>query len=64
MVWQVNNYIPEPIRKSVSALKDKIASIYKSITLENAVYGREQKLSTLGKQIIQKPFISEEKINY
>ena len=27
-------YIPEPIRKSVNALKDKIASLYKSIMLE------------------------------
>ena len=34
--WLIN-YIPEPIRKSVSALKDKTASLYKSITLEQIV---------------------------
>ena len=31
--WLIN-YIPQLIRKSISALKDKIASLYKSATLE------------------------------
>ena len=34
--WLIN-YILEPIGKSVSPLKDKIASLYKSITLEQTV---------------------------
>ena len=59
------NYILEPIRKSVSALNDKIASLYKSITLEQTVpeqtvYGRGKKRSKTKKRIIKKPFISEE----
>ena len=57
MVRLVNYYIPEPIKKykkSVRALKDKIASLYKSITLEQivpeqTVYGRGQELSKLKK---------------
>ena len=31
--WLIN-YIPQLIRKSIIALKDKIASLYKSTTLE------------------------------
>ena len=31
--WLIN-YIPQLIRKSISALKDKIANLYKSTTLE------------------------------
>ena len=62
--WLIN-YILAPIGKSVSPLKDKIASLYKSITLEQTVleqtiYGRGQKLSKPKKLIIKKPFISEE----
>ena len=62
--WLIN-YILAPIGKSVSPLKDKIASLYKSITLEQTVleqtiYGRGQKLSNPKKLIIKKPFISEE----
>ena len=54
--WLIS-YIPEPIRKSVSA--------FKPITLEQTVpeqtvYGRGQKLSKPKNRIIKKPFISEE----
>ena len=56
--WLIN-YIPEPVRKSVSASKDRIASLYKSITLEQTVpdqtvYGRGQKLSKPRKRITKK----------
>ena len=59
------NYISELIRKSVSALKDKIPGLYKSIKLEQTVpeqtvYGKAQKPNKPRKQIIKKPFISEE----
>ena len=57
--WLIN-YIPEPIAKSVSALNNKIGSLYKSITLEQTVYGRGQKLSKPRKWTIKKSFISEE----
>ena len=55
--WLIN-YIPEPIRKSVSAFEDKIVSLCKSITLEQTVpdqtvYGRGQKLSKPKKGIIE-----------
>ena len=39
--WLIN-YIPGPIRKGVSALNNKIGSLYKSTTLEQTVYGRGQ----------------------
>ena len=45
---QLINYIPKPIRKSVSVLKDKFLSLFKA------------KLSKPRKRIIKKPFISEE----
>ena len=53
--WLIS-YIPEPIRKSVSA--------FKPITLEQTVpeqtvYGRGQKLSKPKNRIIKKPFITE-----
>ena len=57
--WLIN-YIPGPIRKSVSALNNKIGSLYKSTTLEQTVYGRGQKLSKTRKWIIKRSFISEE----
>ena len=59
MVWLVN-YISELTRKSVSALEDKIPGLYKSIKLEQTVYGKAQKPNKPRKQIIKKPFISEE----
>ena len=34
--WQTS-YIPEPIRKSLSTLKDKISSVHTSITLEQTL---------------------------
>ena len=42
--WLIN-YIPEPIRKSVGGLKDKILSLFKTNTPKQTVYGRGKKLS-------------------
>ena len=58
--WLIN-YIPERIRKSVSALKDKIRSIYKSITLEQTVYGRGQKLSKPKNELLKSLLYWEKK---
>ena len=57
------NYIPEPIKKC-KCFKKKIASPYKSITLEQTVpeqtvYERGKKRSKTKKRIIKKPFVSE-----
>ena len=62
MVWLtwLINYIPKPIRKSVSVLKDKFISIFKTNTPKQTVYGRGQKLSKPSKQIIKKSYKSEE----
>ena len=73
--WLIS-YIPEPIRKSVSGLKDKIVSalkdkilnaleekmvsLFKKSTPKETVYGRVQKLNIPRKRIIKKPLISEE----
>ena len=59
MTWLIN-YIPKPIRKSVSVLKDKFISIFKTNTPKQTVYGRGQKLSKPSKQIIKKSYKSEE----
>ena len=53
------DYIPKPVRKSVSVLKDKFISLFKTIHL-NKIYGRGQKLSKPRKKNIKRPFISEE----
>ena len=45
--------------KSVSVLKDKVMSLYKTNTPKQTVYGRGKKLSKPRKQNIKKPFISE-----
>ena len=55
------NYIPEPIRKIVSALKDEIASLCMSIMLEQTVpeqtvYGRGQKLSKPKNELLKSLF--------
>ena len=39
--WLIN-YIPEPIRKSAGAFKDKIVSLCKTNTPKQTVYGREK----------------------
>ena len=57
--WLIN-YIPRPIRTSVTVLKDKFISIFKTNTPKLTVYGRGQKLNKPRKQIIKKRFISEE----
>ena len=57
--WLIN-YIPRPIRTSVTVLKDKFISIFKTNTPKLTVYGRGQKLNKSRKQIIKKRFISEE----
>ena len=55
--WLIT-YIPKPIRKSVSVLKDKFVSLFK--TPKQTVYGKGQKLSQPRKQNIKKYFIPEE----
>ena len=64
--WVIN-FIPKPIRKSVSVLKGKVLNLYKKKTPEQTVletntpekqtvYGRGKKLSKPRKQNIKKPF--------
>ena len=60
--WLVN-CIPDPIRKSVSAFKDKTVSLFKTNTPKNTAYERGKKLSKSKKQNIKKSFISKEKKN-
>ena len=57
--WLIT-YIPKPIRKSVSVLKDKFVSLFKTNTPKQTVYGKGQKLSQPRKQNIKKYFIPEE----
>ena len=54
------NCIPKPARKSASVLKDIFISIFKTNTPKQIVYGRGQKLNKPRKQIVKKPFTSEE----
>ena len=55
--WSIN-YIPDPIRKSVSGLKDKIISLFKINTPKQTVNERGKKLSKPKTQyIIENPFI-------
>ena len=58
--WLIN-YIAETITKSVEVFKDKIASLFKTNTPKETLYGRGKKLSRPKKQNIKKRFISEEK---
>ena len=60
--WLVN-CIPDPIRKSVSAFKDKTVSLFKANTPKHTAYERGKKLSKSKKQNIKKSFISKEKKN-
>ena len=57
--WLIT-YIPKPIRKSVSVLKDKFVSLFKTNTPKQTVYGKGQKLNQPRKQNIKKYFIPEE----
>ena len=57
--WLIN-YIPEPVRKSVSDFKDKIVSFFMTNTPKQDVYGRRKNLSKPKTQNIRKPFISQE----
>ena len=43
---ELNNYISDPIRKTVSCFKDKIGSLFKTDTPKQAVYGTGKKLRT------------------
>ena len=52
--------IPKPARKSAIVLKDIFISIFKTNTPKQTVYGRGQKLHKPRKQIVKKPFTSEE----
>ena len=56
--WWIN-YTTKPLIKSVSVLKDKVMSLYKTNTPKQTVYGRGKKLNKPRKQNIKKPFISE-----
>ena len=59
--WLIN-YIPEPIRKSASGFKDKIASLFKTNTPKPRVYWRGKKLSKPKRQNkIRTPFILRKK---
>ena len=56
--WWIN-YTATPMIKSVSVLKDKFISLYKTNTPKQTVYGRGKKQCKPRKQNIKKPFISE-----
>ena len=58
--WLIN-YIPAPIRKTVSGFKDKIVSVFKINTPKQTVYGREKKLSKPKTQNTRNPFILKKK---
>ena len=58
--WLIN-YIHEPIRKSVSGLKDKIVNLFKTNTPKQTVYGRGKKLSKPKTQNIRNYFILKKK---
>ena len=57
----LNNYIPEPIRKSVSSSEDKIVNLFKTSTPKQTVYGRGKKLSKPKTQNIRNFFILKKK---
>ena len=50
--WLIND-IPEPIRKSVTVLKDKFISLFKTNTPKETVYERGKKISKPRKQNIK-----------
>ena len=52
------NCIPEPIRKSVGGLKNKIVSLFKTNKPKQTVYGRGRKLSRPKTQNIGNTFVS------
>ena len=56
--WLIN-YIPKPIRKSVSVLKDKFIILFNTNTPKQTVNGKGQTLSKPRKESIKKPFIAE-----
>ena len=56
--WLIS-YIPKPRRKSVSVLKDKFISLFKTNTSKQTVYGRGQELRKPRKPNIKKAFTSE-----
>ena len=59
----LTNDFPKPIIKSVSILKDKFISLFKTNTPKQNVYERGQKLSKLKKQNIKKPLRREQRKN-
>ena len=59
----LTNDFPKPIIKSVSILKDKFISLFKTNTPKQNVYGRGQKLRKLKKQNIKKPLRREQRKN-
>ena len=58
--WLIN-YIPEPIRKSVGSIKDKIVSLFKTNTPKQVVYGRGKNLSKPKTQNIRNYFTLKKK---
>ena len=58
--WLIN-YIPEPIRKSVGSIKDKIVSLFKTNTPKQVVYGRGKNLSKPKTQNIRNSFTLKKK---
>ena len=44
MLWFVNYYISEPIRKIVCGFKDKVANLFNTNTPKQIVYGRRNKI--------------------
>ena len=59
----LTNDFRKPIIKSVSILKDKFISLFKTNTPKQNVYWRGQKLSKLKKQNIKKPLRREQRKN-
>ena len=52
------NCIPDPIRKSVGGLKNKIVSLFKTNKPKQTLYGRGRKLSRPKTQNIGNTFVS------
>ena len=44
MLWFVNYYISEPIRKMVGGFKDKVANLFNTNTPKQIAYGRRKKI--------------------
>ena len=56
------NYIPDPIRKNIRGFKDLIASLFKTTTPKQAVYGRRNKLIKPKTQSKKKKTVNTDRI--